>query len=149
VTAWDSAALRRAWRCRATGGHVTGVYDSEMRLGVILLVALVSVWATGTVHASASQPLSPATVRYWTAVGSCETGGGGPPKWDWGSKHRPGEGTLYEGGLGISSRAWQIWAAELGLLSLYPHAFEAPALVQIRVADYGKAHNGYWGCSGG
>jgi hypothetical protein len=121
-----------------------------MRLGAILLVTLAFGWTAGAVRASASQPLSPQTVRYWTAVASCETGGGGPPKWDWGSKHRPGEGTLYEGGLGFSATAWQIWAGELGLLSRYPHAFNAPALVQIGVAQYGrKVHNGYWGCSGG
>ena len=81
-------------------------------------------------------------------VGSCETGAGGPPKWDWGSKHRPGEGTLYQGGLGFSATVWQIWASELGLLKLYPHAFDAPPLVQIRVAVYGaKTHGARWGCS--
>jgi hypothetical protein len=120
-----------------------------MRLGTILLLTLISAGAARTVHASASQPLSPQTVRYWTAVASCETGSGGPPKWDWGSKHRPGEGTLFEGGVGFSAGVWQIWAGELGLLKLYQHAYNAPALVQIRVADYGaKVHNAHWGCGG-
>ncbi len=121
----------------------------SMRPGAILLVALLFAAAAGTVKAGVSQPLSRQTVRYWTAVARCETGAGGPPKWDWGSRHRPGEGTLYEGGLGFSATVWQIWAGELGLLDLYPHAFDAPSLVQIRVAQYGRtAHHARWGCSG-
>jgi hypothetical protein len=54
---------------------------------------------------------------------------------------------VYEGRLGFAVVAWRVWAGELGLLKLYPHAYDAPALVQIKVADYGlKTHNGYWGC---
>jgi len=121
----------------------------RVRRGAILLVLLISVWAAATAQASASQPLSAQTIRYWTAVASCETGSGGPPKWDWGSKHRPGEGTLFEGGVGFSATVWQIWAGELGLLNRYPHAYEAPALVQMRVAEYGRTvHNAQWGCGG-
>lgn len=121
----------------------------RVRRSAILLVLLISAWPAGTVHASASQPLSAQTVRYWTAVASCETGSGGPPKWDWGSKHRPGEGTLFEGGVGFSATVWQIWAGELGLLKRYPHAYEAPALIQMRVAEYGRTvHNAQWGCGG-
>jgi hypothetical protein len=120
-----------------------------MRRGAIVLVVLISAWAAGAAQASVSQPLSPQTVRYWTAVAVCETGSGGAPKWDWGSKHRPGEGTLFEGGVGFSATVWQIWAGELGLLKRYPHAYNAPALVQIRVADYGaKVHGARWGCPG-
>ena len=119
----------------------------RVRLAAILLVLVISASAAVTVHASASQPLSPQAVRYWTAVASCETGSGGPPKWDWGSKHRPGEGTLFEGGVGFSATVWQIWAGELGLLKLYPHAYNAPALVQMRVAEYGRTvHKAQWGC---
>jgi hypothetical protein len=95
------------------------------------------------------QPLSAKTVRHWTAVAACETGGGGPPKWDWGSKHRPGEGELYQGGLGISALMWKVWAGELGLLARYPHAYDAPPLVQMQVADYGvTTHHATWGCKG-
>jgi hypothetical protein len=94
-----------------------------------------------------AKPLSPALVRYWTAVGSCETGAGGPPKWDWGSKRRPGEGSLYEGGLGISAAMWLQWATELGLAKRYPHGYVAPPLVQMQVAEYGvDAHGARWGC---
>jgi hypothetical protein len=122
----------------------------RMRPGAIFLLALLCAWTTATARGSAAQPLSPQTVRYWTAVASCETGAGGPPKWDWGSKHRPGEGTVFEGGLGFSATVWQSWAGELGLLKLYPDAFDAPALVQMRVAEYGwRAHNARWGCTGG
>jgi hypothetical protein len=97
----------------------------------------------------AAQPLTPKQVRYWTAVAACETGSGGPPKWDWGTKHRPGEGTLYQGGLGISALMWHEWAGELGLLSKYPDAFDAPALVQMEVAQYGvTVHHAIWGCKG-
>jgi len=115
---------------------------------VVVPVLLASAAAATASPAGNSTPLSPQLVRYWTAVGSCETGAGGPPKWDWGSKHRPGEGPLFEGGLGIAATMWQLWASELGLVKLYPHAYDAPALVQMRVAEYGmKTHAARWGCS--
>jgi hypothetical protein len=99
--------------------------------------------------AATTQPLSPKLVKYWTAVGACETGGGGPPKWDWGAEHRPGEGTKYQGGLGISSLMWNVWAGELGLLSRFPDAFDAPPVVQMEVAQYGvSVHHAVWGCKG-
>ncbi len=92
-------------------------------------------------------PLTPALIRYWTAVAKCETGAGGQPKWDWGSKHRANEGTLYEGGVGFSTLVWRLWAGELGLLTLYPDAFDAPARVQMTVAQYGATvHKAQWGC---
>lgn len=108
---------------------------------------LVCAWAPAAALGAGAKPLSPALVRSWTAVGSCETGAGGPPKWDWGSKHRPGEGSLYEGGLGISAAMWLQWAGELALLKRYPHAYDAPPLVQIRVAEYGVDSRGArWAC---
>jgi hypothetical protein len=113
----------------------------------LAVVAAASLAAVAGARAGSTQPLSPQAIKYWTAVASCETGSGGPPKWDWGLKHRPGEGTLFEGGLGISAQMWQIWADELGLLRQYPHAYLAPPLVQIRVAIYGAtAHGARWGC---
>lgn len=91
--------------------------------------------------------LTPELIRYWTAVAKCETGGGGAPKWDWGSKHRPNEGAFYEGGVGFSTPMWKLWAGELGLLTLYPDAFDAPARVQMTVAQYGATvHKAQWGC---
>jgi hypothetical protein len=100
-------------------------------------------------HAAGAQPLTQKEVRYWTAVAACETGGGGTPKWDWGTKHRPGEGTLYQGGLGISALMWTEWGGELGLLARYPNAFDAPPRVQMEVAQYGvSVHHAVWGCKG-
>jgi hypothetical protein len=124
--------------------------SSARHLTAVPVVAILA-WAVaaGIANAGASQPLSSQTIRYWTAVATCETGSGGSPKWDWGSKRRPGEGTAFEGGLGFSTLVWQLWAGELGLLSQYPHAYDAPPLVQMRVAEYGaKTHHAQWGCKG-
>ena len=112
-------------------------------------VAILGLASAAAAHASGLPVLSAKAVQHWTAVAECETGGGGPPKWDWGSKHRPGEGALYQGGLGISTLMWKVWAGELGLLERYPHAYDAPPLVQIQVADYGvRTHDATWGCKG-
>ena len=93
--------------------------------------------------------LTPKQIAYWTAVAACETGSGGPPKWDWGTKHRPGEGTNYQGGLGISALMWDTWAGELDLLARFPDAYDAPPLVQMEVAQYGvSVHHAAWGCRG-
>ncbi len=82
------------------------------------------------------------TVQFWDNVARCETG----QRWDWGAQHRAGEGHTYEGGVGFYWQTWQAWARELGLLRRYPHAYLAPKLVQIQVAEYGlRVHNGYWG----
>jgi hypothetical protein len=100
-------------------------------------------------HGAGLQPLSPNALAHWNAVAACETGGGGPPKWDWGSKHRPGEGTLFEGGLGFSAYMWKVWAGELGIVRRYPHAYDAPPLVQMQVAEYGvETDRVTWGCKG-
>lgn len=93
-------------------------------------------------------------MAFWTRVGSCETGGGGPPLWDWGKHasrsdplHRHNEGTIYEGGVGFYYTTWQAWAKELNLYVKYPHAWMAPPEVQAQVAQYGlSVHRGYWGC---
>jgi hypothetical protein len=80
--------------------------------------------------------LSASTIAFWDGVAKCETG----------SSWR-GLGSTYQGGLGIYSRTWDWWAGELGLDRRYPDAGDAPRLVQIRVADYGRrVHNGGWGC---
>jgi hypothetical protein len=110
--------------------------------------AVLSAWSDAAGTAGGSATVSRKAVRYWTAVARCETGGGGPPKWDWGSKHRPGEGSIFEGGLGFSSDTWHHWAEELGLLKRYPHAYDAPPRVQIMAAVYGmKTHHAHWGCA--
>ena len=129
-------------------GSLSSTIRSWRRRTLCLGAIVVAVSAAGLAHGAALPPLSPQGLRYWTAVASCETGGGGPPKWDWGSKHRPGEGTLFEGGVGFSALMWQLWANELGLLKQYPHAYSAPAIVQMRVAEYGlKVRHATWGCS--
>jgi hypothetical protein len=121
--------------------------DFRLPSRTLAAVAVAALAAAAGARAGSTQPLSPHLIRYWTAVARCETGAGGRPKWNWGSKHRPGEGTLFEGGLGISAQMWQVWAEELGLLQEYPHAYLAPPLVQIRVAVYGAtAHGASWGC---
>lgn len=80
--------------------------------------------------------LTPQQIRFWTAVARCETGG------NWRMT-----GPTYEGGVGFYVGTWRWWASELGLLRRYPHANQAPARVQMRVAQYGyTAHDGYWGC---
>ena len=113
------------------------------------LAAVATLGLCAGAHAATAPTLTPQLVRHWTAVGSCETGSGGPPKWDWGSKHRPGEGALFEGGLGISALMWKLWAGQLGLLVQYPHAYDAPPLVQMRVAQFGvQTSNAKWGCKG-
>jgi hypothetical protein len=109
--------------------------------------AILGLASAAVAHGGGLQPLSAKLVKHWTAIGACETGGGGPPKWDWGSKHRPGEGALFEGGLGISALMWKVWAGELGLIVQYPHAYDAPPLLQMQVAEYGaRIHHATWGC---
>ena len=97
-------------------------------------------------HAPARVP------TFWERLATCETGhigasGDGRPRWDWGAHHRHSEGTTYEGGVGFYSGTWSLWAGELGLSRLYPHAYLAPPPIQVRVAEYGLAHGGYWGCN--
>lgn len=124
---------------------------SPRRTGAILATAaLVAAGAAGVARSAVPPPpLTPALISYWTAVAKCETGAGGQPKWDWGSKHRSNEGALYEGGVGFSTAMWKLWAGELGWLTLYPDAFDAPPRVQMTVAQYGATvHKAQWGCKG-
>ena len=89
-------------------------------------------------HASPSSRsgLSSSAIAFWDGVAQCETG-----------SHWRGLGPTYQGGLGIYSSTWDWWAGELGLDRRYPDAGDAPRLVQIRVADYGRrVHAGAWGC---
>lgn len=91
-----------------------------------------------------------ASVNWWK-IALCETGHigdsqDGKPRWDWGSKHRHLEGKVYEGGVGFYASTWMLWAKAVGVYRQYPHAFLAPPLIQIKVAKYGFAHGGYWGC---
>lgn len=103
---------------------------------VAALMALV-----GATQAGAG--LTPAQVQFWQRIAHCETGS----RWDWGAHRRPGEGPVYEGGVGFYRGSWRWWAGELGLLRRWPHAYMAPARVQMAVAQYGlERYRGYWGC---
>ena len=89
---------------------------------------------------------------FWERLATCETGhigapNDGRPRWNWGALHRHLEGKTFEGGVGFFSSTWRLWAGDLGLLPLYPHAYLAPPGVQVRVAEYGFARGGYWGCN--
>jgi hypothetical protein len=111
--------------------------------------AILGLASAAAAHAGGLPALSAKAVQHWTAVAACETGSGGPPKWDWGSKHRPGEGTVFEGGVGFSAYMWKVWAGQLGILTKYPHAYDAPPLVQMQVAEYGyRTDHAAWGCKG-
>lgn len=86
---------------------------------------------------------------FWWALGTCETGhigepGDGAPRFDWGRYHRHLEGTLYEGFVGFAASTWRLWAGHVGVR--YAHAWQAPPMVQVRVARYGLSVGGYWGC---
>lgn len=88
---------------------------------------------------------------FWWALGVCETGhigdpADGAPRFDWGARHRNLEGSRYEGFVGFAASTWHSWAGSLGISSRYPHAYLAPPLVQVRVARYGLARGGNWGC---
>jgi hypothetical protein len=89
--------------------------------------------------AAEARGLSPDRIAFWKGVARCETG----ERWDWGSQYR---NPIYEGGVGFATTTWRAWAAALGLLRRYPDAFDAPMLVQMRVAEYGLERGGYWGC---
>jgi hypothetical protein len=78
--------------------------------------------------------------KFWRDLAHCETGG----RWDWGRQHRPGEGHVFEGGLGFYASTWRRWSESLGIR--YEHAWQAPPAVQVLVASWGLAHGGYWGC---
>jgi len=44
---------------------------------------------------------------------------------------------------------WQTWAERLGILARFPHAYDAPPLVQMQVAQYGvTTDHTAWGCKG-
>jgi hypothetical protein len=77
---------------------------------------------------------------FWRSLAQCETGG----RWDWGARHRPGEGPRFEGGLGFYAGTWALWRERVGI-SFEP-AYQAPPELQVVVAAWGLAHGGNWGC---
>jgi len=118
----------------------------QLRLLVICLAALVFAGAASA-HTTIEIPPRTAThiPHFWQSVAQCETGS----RWDWGkyadtSARRPGEGTTFEGGLGFYASTWTLWRTQIHIG--YSHAWEAPAIVQVKVAAWGLEHGGYWGC---
>ena len=121
------------------------LFRSSLVLGALLWLVLAAIAAglfelfelvePAIAHGSSSR-LTRSTIAFWDSVAQCETG-----------SHWRGLGPIYQGGLGIFAPNWDRWAGELGLDARYPDAGDAPRLVQIRVADYGRrVHRGYWGC---
>jgi len=96
--------------------------------------------AAAAVALTLATPASAGVPSFWRNLAHCETGG----RWDWGERHRPGEGHVFEGGLGFYASTWRMWSERLGIS--YRHAWQAPPSVQVLVASWGLAHGGYWGC---
>ena len=127
---------RRSWP--ATRAMIVGTLLGALLWLALLVLAWFLMALVGLERPAlgARARLAPSTVAYWRAIAQCETGS------TWG-----GLGSTYQGGLGIYWSTWDWWARELGLERRYPDAGDAPALVQIRVADYGsRVHGGRWGC---
>jgi len=102
---------------------------------------LIAAAATAGVLATPTSASASVTIpKFWRALAQCETGG----RWNWGEFRRPNEGPTYQGGLGFYSGTWSEWRRALGVR--YRYAWQAPPTVQVRVAAWGLAHGGYWGC---
>jgi len=94
--------------------------------------------------------------EHWLELADCETGdwldGGaafvdGSARWDWakpGTDLPPWGTDLHHGGLQFAPSTWDWVAGDLGLLEVFPHAFDAPPAVQIYVAAEVQARQG-WG----
>lgn len=105
-----------------------------MKAAIALIVVVFALSCTSVVHA---RSLTAQQIRYWDAIARCETGG------NWRMS-----GSSFEGGVGFAVTTWRWWASELGLVGRYPHAYMAPRLVQMQVAQMGyDRHRGYWGCA--
>lgn len=107
-----------------------------MRVGILIVLLCLAT------AAAAAAKLPQDRIAFWKGVAQCETGS----RWDWGAKHRHLEGSAYEGGVGFAASTWRLWAGQLDILTQYPHAYNAPMLVQMRVAEYGLSKGGFWGC---
>lgn len=89
----------------------------------------------------------------WGALADCESGEWdrhGDPipnsrRWDYGAPgafERPGY--AFDGGLNFAASTWSWVAGDLGYLEAYPYAYEAPATVQVEVAQETQRRQG-WG----
>lgn len=91
----------------------------------------------------------------WRSLAACESGnwhdGGttfepGSARWTWGHPDHPvppwGDRTFH-GGLQHHPDTWRWIADDLGLLQQYPHAYDAPPAIQVRVATEVQARQGW------
>jgi hypothetical protein len=118
----------------------------KLHMGALFLITVILAILAIMLTQEGDAKVPAARVAAWTATAVCESGSD-PPGWRDG-----GPGWTWSGGLRMARSTWRWWAGELRIgkrtiLSLYPLPEDAPALVQIRVADYGnRVHGGYWGC---
>ena len=96
------------------------------------LVAALGFAADVPVHVSHRVP------RLWIEDAVCETGQR-PPNW----RFRAGE---YEGGIAFYHGTWEAWRGHVRAAAPFEHAYDAPAWVQAKVAAWGLANLGTWGC---
>ena len=117
-----------------------------MRLLLIGFAVLVFAGAASAHTTVTVPPRTAARVpHFWLQVARCETGA----RWNWGkyagtAAQRPGEGTIFQGGLGFYASTWTLWRTQIHVR--YRLAWQAPPLVQVKVAAWGLEHGGYWGC---
>ena len=103
----------------------------------LILFTLAALAVAAPVRAGAGSPSIP---RFWQTLADCETSG----RWDWGARHRPGEGQTFVGGLGIYAPNWAAWRMHVGVRG---PAWRATPAAQVRVAEWGWRHErAWWGC---
>jgi hypothetical protein len=110
-----------------------------------LIIGFAALAFAGAASAHTEVNINPPVPAFWQRVAKCETDG----RWDWGKYaysplRRAGEGSTFEGGLGFYAPTWTLWRTEIHVP--YAHAWQAPPIVQARVAAWGFEHGGYWGC---
>ena len=110
-------------------------------------------------HAPPPPPPEP-----WRSLAECESGdwldGGaafveGSARWDWGIDldalppwastidRGDGDEAQFHGGLNFHPDTWDWIAGELGLLERYPHAYDAPAEIQVQGGREVRARQGW------
>lgn len=92
---------------------------------------------------------------HWLQLADCESGdwidGGASfvpasARWDWaapGMQLPPWGTDIHHGGLQFAPSTWTWVAGDLGVLDVFPHAYDAPPSVQIWVAGEVQARQGW------
>lgn len=91
---------------------------------------------------------------HWLELAACESGDWlpdgthvpGSARWDWaapGTDLPPWGTDLHHGGLQFAPSTWAWVAGDLGLLEVFPHAYDAPPSVQVFVADEVQNRQGW------